>query len=407
MLKAGDGPVRHATMRERNLAVLFGEVRAHQPVTRARLAVLTGFTKTTVSNLIAILADAGLVRDGEPVQDAERGRPGVAVTVNAEGGAGLGLEINVDYLAACVVDLGWRVRYRHLVAADNRGRSPEAIVAALSRLSTRAVESAAEQGLTVAGAVVAVPGVLDRTHVLRAPNLGWSDVPIAELLREGLPRLRLPVEQDNEANLAALGELWFGAGESLGDFLHVSGEIGIGAGIIVDGQVFRGGHGSAGELGHITVEPGGPPCACGGRGCLERIAGQEAILRAAGLTDVIAGSAAGPKESVSALMNLLESGDPRALEAVRAAGRTLGGALADAVKLLDPQTVVLGGIFSPLGRWVRPEVEAGLREGALYGTVPSVVVSPLGGDAAVLGAAGLVIKRIYADPALLLRQPST
>ncbi|HEY9521721.1 MAG TPA: ROK family transcriptional regulator, partial [Thermopolyspora sp.] len=313
MLIAGGGPVRHATMRERNLAVLFGEVRANQPVTRARLATLTGFTKTTVSNLIAILAEAGLVRDGDLVHEAERGRPGVAVTINEEGGAGLGLEINIDYLAACVVDLGRRVRYRRLVTADNRGCSPEVIVSALRRLSERAIASAAEQGLTVVGSAVAVPGVLDRTHVRRAPNLGWSDVPIAELLQAGLPELRLPVDQDNEANLAALGELWFGAGPSLGDFLHVSGEIGIGAGVIVGGQVFRGAHGFAGELGHMMVVPDGPPCACGGRGCLERIAGQEAILRAAGLTDVIAGSAAGPKESVSALIDLLESGAPAAL----------------------------------------------------------------------------------------------
>ena len=294
MLTVGDGPMRHGIMRERNLAVLFAEVRSRQPVTRARLAALTGFTKTTVSNLIAVLAEAGLVRDGDLIHEAERGRPGVAVTINADGGAGLGLEINVDYLAACVVDLNRRIRYRHLVAADNRGRSPEEIVSALSRFTRLAIASAAEQGLTVAGAVVAVPGVLDRSHVLRAPNLGWSGVPVAELLRDGLPGLRLSVEADNEANLAALGELWFGAGRSLGDFLHVSGEIGIGAGIIVAGQVFRGAHGFAGELGHMVVLPDGPPCACGGRGCLEQIAGQEAILRAAGLTDVIAGSAASP-----------------------------------------------------------------------------------------------------------------
>jgi predicted NBD/HSP70 family sugar kinase len=403
MLTVGGGPVRHATMRERNLAVLFGEVRAHQPVTRARLATLTGFTKTTVSNLIAILAEAGLVRDGDLIHEAERGRPGVAVSVNGEGGAGLGLEINVDYLAACVVDLGRRVRYRHLVAADNRGRSPEAIVSALARLSERAITSVAGQGLTVAGAAVAVPGVLDRAHVRHAPNLGWSDVPVAELLREGLPGLLLPVDQDNEANLAALGELWFGAGDTLGDFLHVSGEIGIGAGIILGGRVFRGARGFAGELGHLMMTPDGPPCACGGNGCLERIAGQEAILRAAGLTDVIAGSAAGPKESVSALIELLDSGDPRALSAVARAGHVLGTGLADAVKLLDPGTVVLGGIFASLATWVRPSVEAALKAGALYGDAPSVVISPLAGEAAVLGAAGLVIERIYENPALLIR----
>ncbi|PGH52017.1 ROK family transcriptional regulator [Streptomyces sp. Ru87] len=403
MLRVGGEPMRHGTMRERNLAVLLGEISAHGPVTRARLAAHTGFTKTTVSNLLAVLAEAGLVRDGDLVHEGERGRPGVGVTVNGEGPAGLGLEINVDYLAACVLDLGRRIRYRHLVTADNRARSPEDTAAGLSRLAHQAVDAAAEQGLSVTGAVVAIPGVLAGERVVHAPNLGWHDVPAAALLRDVLPPLLLPVGHDNEANLAALGELWFGAGRPLGDFLHVSGEIGIGAGLIVGGQVFRGAHGFAGELGHMAVAPDGPECTCGGRGCLERVAGQEAILRAAGLTGVTAGSSAGPRESISALVRLLRSGDAQAREAVAVAGRDLGTALAATVKVLDPDTVVLGGIFSPLAPWIRTPVEAALENGALYGAVPPVVVSPLAGEAAVLGAAGLVIERIHADPARLLR----
>jgi hypothetical protein len=109
-------------MRERNLAVVLEHVARHQPVTRARLAELTGFTKTTVSNLVALLEGAGLVRDGAPVHEGERGRPGVGVSVRGDGAAGLGLEVNVDYLAACVVDLARQVRYRHVVSAGNRGR---------------------------------------------------------------------------------------------------------------------------------------------------------------------------------------------------------------------------------------------------------------------------------------------
>jgi predicted NBD/HSP70 family sugar kinase len=403
MLTAGTGPMRHATMRERNLAVLLAEVSAHQPISRARLAGLTGFTRTTVSNLVAVLAEAGLVQDGDLLHEGDRGRPGVAVTINGDGAAGLGLEVNIDYLAACVLDLGRRIRYRHLIAADNRDSSPTEVVGRLRRLAEQAVTAAGDLGLTPAGSMVAVPGVLDRSGVLHAPNLGWSGVPIAALLRDGLPATRLPTDLENEANLAALGELWFGAGGRLGDFLHVSGEIGIGAGIIVDRQIFRGAHGYAGELGHTSVLPDGPLCPCGGRGCLERIAGQEAILRAAGLTDVIAGSAVGPKESVSALIALLKTEDHRALAAVRRAGDTLGAALAAAVKLFDPDTVVLGGIFSPLAPWIREPVESALAAGALFGAVTPVEVSALAGEAAVLGAAGLVIERIRADPAALLR----
>jgi predicted NBD/HSP70 family sugar kinase len=404
------GPVRHGAMREHNLAVVLGEVVRHQPVTRARLADLTGLTKTTVSNLVAVLAEGGLVKDGGPVREGERGRPGVAVSVNGDGVAGLGLEVNVDYLAACVLDLGRRVRHRHLVAADNRGREPEKVIEALARQAAQAIGSASDQGLTVAGAVVALPGVLDRrTGWLRtAPNLGWSDVPAGALLKDGLPALRLPPDQDNEANLGALGELWFGVGRELGDFVHVSGEVGIGAGIVVSGQVFRGAHGFAGELGHLVVEPGGPPCTCGGRGCLEQVAGQEALLRAAGITErgtpVSTTVAAEPDGPMAALLAALETGDDRATAAAGRAGHALGSALSAAVNLLDPDTIVLGGMFSPLAPWVRPAVEEALTAATsvIRGRTPAVEVSRLAGDAAVQGAAGLVIQRVIADPARLL-----
>jgi predicted NBD/HSP70 family sugar kinase len=401
-----NGPVRHSTMRERNLAVVLEQVALHQPITRARLAEVTGFTKTTVSNLLAVLADRGLVRDGRLVHEGERGRPGVGVSIDGDGVAGLGLEINVDYLAACVLDLARRVRYRHLVAAENRGRSPEAVIGALGGLAAQALAAAADQGLTVAGTVVALPGLLDRDRGMlhRAPNLGWSAVPVAELLRGGLPELPIGVDQDNEANLAALGELWFGAGPRLGDFVHVSGEIGIGAGVIVGGRVFRGAHGFAGELGHLVADPDGPECSCGGRGCLEQVAGQEAILRAAGLTGPTGTTAASPEGPLTELTGRLAAGEPAATAAVAAAGQALGRSLASVVNLLDPDTIVLGGVFSPLADGIRPALERELAggPGVLRDSVPAVVVSTLAGDAAVLGAAGLVIERVIADPARLL-----
>jgi predicted NBD/HSP70 family sugar kinase len=401
MTKSANAPVRHATMRERNLAVVLEHVAGHQPVTRARLADLTGFTKTTVSNLVSLREGAGLVRDGAPVHEGERGRPGVGVSLHGDGAAGLGLEVNVDYLAACVLDLAKQVRYRHVISSDNRGREPGSVLAALSALADEAVAAVAGQGLTVAGAAVALPGLLDRENgvVRHAPNLGWTDVPVT-----GAPGLAtaLPAEYDNEANLAALGELWFGGGARFGDFVHVSGEIGIGAGIVVDGRVFRGAHGFAGELGHLVAEPSGPPCSCGGRGCLEQIAGQEALLRAAGLP--VTRPAAGPEGSVGSLVGRLNAGDPAALRAVTRAGHALGGALASVVNLIDPDTIVLGGVFSPLAGWIRPPLESVLAggSGALRRGVPPVEISGLAEGAAVLGAAGLVVDRVIANPALLL-----
>lgn len=405
-MRHGVVPLRHEGMRERNLAVVLGEIARRQPVSRARLAEATGFTKTTVSSLVASLGEAGLVREDGPVRGGERGRPATVVSVNGNRVAGLGLEVNVDYLAACVLDLGRRIRHRHIIAAANRGSAPESVIASLTRLASLAIAAAEDQGLAVAGAVVALPGVLDREggRLRTAPNLAWSNVAAGDLLNAGLPLLPLPPDYDNEANLAALGELWFGDGPELGSYIHVSGEIGIGAGIVTEGRVFRGAHGFAGELGHVVIDPEGPPCACGGRGCLEQVAGQEAILRAAGMAETTATSPASPDGPLSELVTRLEKGDERALAAVRRAGESLGRALASAVNLLDPDTIVLGGIFSELAPWARPSTEAALTAGAgvLRDTPPRVTVSRLGGDAAALGAASLVIERVLNDPAALV-----
>src|SRR3569833_1056125 len=169
-------PLRHGTMRSRNLAVVLGEISRRQPVASARRARLTGFTKTTVSSLVASLADAGLVREDGPVRDGERGRPATAVSLNGDRVAGLGLEVNVDYLAARVLDLSRRIRHRHIVAASNRGREPSRVIAALTSLASQAIAAAGAQGLAVAGAVVALPGAQARSggRQRTAPSLGWD-----------------------------------------------------------------------------------------------------------------------------------------------------------------------------------------------------------------------------------------
>ncbi|WP_067185710.1 ROK family transcriptional regulator [Microtetraspora niveoalba] len=383
--------VRHDAMRARNLALVLGEVSARGSVTRAALAEITGLAKTTVSKLVGDLIEAGLVVETGVVRAGERGRPGMEVRVSGERIAAIGLEINVDYLAAHVVDLARSVRLRRTQPVDNRMAQPGDVIANLQDLALSAVDEAVDIGLRVVGGVLAVPGTVDLATgtVRRAPNLGWRDVtPLP------LPRLPFPVRVDNEANLAALGELWFGAGHR--DFLHVSGEIGVGAGLIVGGEPFRGFHGFAGELGHVVVSPGGPPCRCGGQGCLERYAGQDALLAAAAGIEAGAG--------IAGLLARLDAGDQDALAACERAGWALGVALSSAVNLVDPGTIVLGGIYAPLFPWIGGVVTETLaaRLGEMREVVPSVEVSRLGAEAATLGAAGQVIQRIIADPAGLL-----
>lgn len=377
-------PVQHAGMRASNLALTLSAIVEAGPLTRSQVATRTGLTKSSVSGLVGDLVAAGLVAEA-PAPPA-RGRPGTILALDRQGAAGLGLEINVDYLAAIVIDLTGTPRYRHLLTCDNRGRSAHEVLGDLADLATAAARAATEQGLALAGVCLGVPGVVTDGEVVRAPNLGWSDVTIDV----PLPSTPLGTVVDNEADLAALGELW--TGEAGTDFVHVSGEIGIGGGIVVGGELFGGSHGRAGELGHVVLDPDGEPCSCGGRGCLERLAGQEAILAAAGVA------------TRAELETRCAAGDAAALAAVATAGAHLGVALASVTNLLDPGAIVLGGLFADLAPWLRPSVEATL---ARHGTTPRVLVSGLGGEAAVRGAAGSVVRRVLSDPAGYLARKTT
>ncbi|WP_156725217.1 ROK family transcriptional regulator [Streptomyces apocyni] len=420
-------------IRRRNLSLVLRTVAAQGPLSRAAVASRIGLTRAAVSTLVDELVRTDLLVEPGPGQRSTAvdrpgrpGRPGSALALSERGPVGIGAEVGVDHLAACAVDLNGTVRAKAVLAGDNRGRPPEPVIKELTRLIREVTEAARTAGLRPAGLGVAVPGLVgrDARTVVRAPNLGWTQVDLGQHLGDALPPY-----VDNEANLGALAELWLGgsptrptpdsepasesaaggaidaaadgttdaaAGGDLAprDFLHVSAEIGIGAAVVVDGRLLRGARGFAGELGHVPVRPEGPDCPCGGRGCLEQYAGAEAVLRAAGLP---------PGEGrVGQLAALADGGDPRVRRALRGAGSALGIAVSGAVNLLDPQTVVLGGALSRLAPWLLPAMERELRRRTADPERPSgasVSVSRLGSDGPLLGAAHAVVQAVLDDPA--------
>lgn len=392
---AGTG-MRHRGMREHNLAVVLGEAARHEPASRAGLAAATGLTKSTVSTLVAELVRARLLVAEGPTRAGERGRPSIGLRLHGDHVAGLGCEIAVGRMAVTVLDLRRRTRVRLGRFGSNR-RPPATVFTELAALATEAVRLARTQGLTVVGATIAVPGLLDhpRGRIVTAPNLGWRDVPLAGHVAAFLPDAPYPVRVENEANLAALGELRLGAGRNHPSFMLVTGEVGIGAGLVIGSTLFSGADGYAGELGHVVVAPGGERCACGGRGCLETVAGLQALLRRAGLD---------PEAGMDALLAALRAGDPAARAAVDAAESALSTALVAAVNLVAPGVVVLGGTLAALGDVLVPRLEADLAAhvAALRGTSPVVTTSELGADAAVVGGGVSVLDAVMADPARVM-----
>ncbi|MBC7105469.1 MAG: ROK family protein [Firmicutes bacterium] len=242
------------------------------------------------------------------------------------------------------------------------------------------------------------PGPLDaaRGFLYHAPNLGWREVPLKEIL-EG--SLGVPVLVDNDANLAALGEHRFGAGKGVGDMVHVTIGTGIGGGLILGGRLYRGWRDGAGEIGHVTVLPGGPPCRCGNRGCLETVAsgtalgGQAREMVARGEGRGILAAAGGRAEAVTAVAVAAAAagGDPEALALLRRAAGFLGLGVANVVKVLNPALVVLGGGVVEGAPFLVEMVDEAVRAHALSAAHGAVRLerAHLGGKAGVMGAVAL------------------
>ncbi|MGW5476429.1 ROK family protein [Streptomyces sp. NPDC004008] len=373
-------------MRRRNLARVMHAVSAEGPLSRAAVASRIGLTRAAVSTLVDELIRSGLLEELGPERPGRVGRPGSALAVSGSGPAGIGAEIGVDHLAVCAVDLRGEIRARAVRHGTNRGRPAQPVLGELAELVRQVVAEADEEGLWPAGLAVAVPGLVasDARTVVRAPNLDWHDVDLGPLLPS-----ELPLTVDNEANFGSLAELWLGD-DTPRDFLHVSAEIGIGGAVVVDGRLLRGTRGFAGELGHVPVRPEGPRCACGGRGCLEQYAGEEAVLRAAGLSP--------GEDRVELLAERAAQGDQDVRHALRGAGTALGIALTGAVNLLDPGAVVLGGALAGLAPWLLPSLERELAR-RTAGPACAVTVSRLGSEGPLLGAAHSVVRAVLDDPA--------
>ena len=243
------------------------------------------------------------------------------------------------------------------------------------------------------GAALALPGLVSGDRLLRAPNLGWRHVRPAEHLGAVLAPAGLELRLGNEANYGAItvGRERPAAPRCWPSFIYLSGENGIGAGIMREGRIVTGANGFAGEIGHIQVDPDGPRCSCGNRGCVERYAGRRLILAASGLPDD-----ARPDELVDAW----RAGDERARGAVSRAARALGAGLGAAINLLDIPVVVLGGHLAPLAQVLRPELESELERRALASawSAPRIMTAADDQMSGATGAAWSLLEDVVADP---------
>ncbi|MFJ4277294.1 ROK family protein [Streptomyces massasporeus] len=314
---------------------VFTTVLSHGPLTRLEAARRAGLSPAAVTKAVRPLIEAGyLTEDADAESRPTLGRPANSLRVNGGRALFIGAKVTGDEIIGVLTDLCCQVRIsRHVPLSD---QDPRAVLTALAALVQDLLTEAHGLGAGVLGLGVAVSGDVDRGAgtVRYSPFLEWRDVPLAEL---ACATTGLPVTVDNDVRALTVAEQWFGAGAGLSDFAVVTVGAGIGCGLVVHGRVVAGAHGVAGEIGHVTVDPAGPPCHCGNRGCVEAIAGDAAIVRqvreATGLTVA---------DTAEALA-LAHRGVAGVREVYARAGAAIGRGIATVANLLGPERVIISG----------------------------------------------------------------
>lgn len=395
-------------VRKMNRAIVLGIFRTHKTLSRARLANETGLNPSTVSNIISELIAENFIRETDLIQSST-GRPGRLLEINPEGGCALGIEINVDYIELMISDFAANVLWR-----KRQPSTPEigqdAIMQQVMLLSKEASDFIQSRKSLLLGVGVGVPGLVDvASGLLRlAPNLDWVNVPVKEMLAR---QFDCPIYVENEANAAALGEYYFGAVQNVKDFIYLSSGVGLGSGIIMDGKLFRGMFGFAGEAGHMTIDINGELCGCGKRGCWETFVGPRAVLQrvrrslALGAKSILHEMVDGDlqKIGVDEVVKAAQLGDQTAKYALDEVAFYLGIGIANLVNLFNVEVIVLGGVLNNAGSLFLRDVERTALENTL---IPGrehlrIIPSAHGSDACVMGTIALVLDDIIREPALM------
>ncbi|WP_440071154.1 ROK family protein [Streptosporangium sp. OZ121] len=401
-------PTSSPMMRQTNLSLILRHLRDRASQSRADIAEVTGLHRATVSNLVSQLIDRRLVQEVDMEHVGAIGRPRRPLALHGTHVGALGLEINVDHISVHGSDLGGRVLVERRTGFDAMAGGPDRALRVLGRMALEAVEEMKRAEAVPAGLGVAVPGLVDvaRGVVTFAPNLGWRDLPLAARLSAELGPWSVPVLVDNDANLAAVAEHTSGVAAGTPHLVYLTGEVGVGGGIFVDGKLLRGADGFSGEVGHLPVDPGGARCGCGRHGCWETKVGLAALVRTA-MPDHAYRPAdlpvSDPEEHATEIARGLAAGDRRMTDAVARVGRWLGLGGSILANLFNPRVIVVGGYFATLAEWLLPHAQAELERLVVARSANQCrfVASDLGFGAASRGAADMVINRLIDHPTLI------
>jgi predicted NBD/HSP70 family sugar kinase len=402
-----DARVEHLHVRRHNLSLVLRVLATLGPRSRASLAEVTGLTRATVSSLVSDLIDRGLVKDVGLTGDQRVGRPATLVQLDGSRVVTVGMELDVGFISVLGKDLSGATVYQRRRPVTGASTAFPDLLPVMVRELRRAIVAVEAGGGRVAGATIAIPGIVDMDDgvVRRAPNLGWLDAPLGERLAAEFGAA-FPISIDNEANLSALAEYRAGASAGVSHLVYLLAVNGVGSGVVVDGEIFRGVSGAAGEVGHMTVQPKGARCACGSVGCWETTIGLRALLHNA-VPDLAAGlmrdSRLSPEAKVAPVLARARANNPIAIRGLRKFGRWLGVGLSNVVDSFNPEVVILGGFLPSVAEWTMGETMKAFLANSMPETAAAcrIELTSLGFTAGALGGTLLASERLFADPTLV------
>lgn len=395
--------VDHAAMRDMNLTLILNILHDQAPLSRAALAHLTGLNKATVSSIVKVLLTNGLIREsGVNGSSTEVGRPAINLEPDPTAGYFIGVEIGVGFISIITVNFSMKIISRRYESTLTY-YSQDKIIERLLFLLMESKEQVDHLQRPLFGIGIGVPGLVDIANgiLLFAPNLGWQDLPLRSRIEAVLD---VPVYLANEANLAALGESVFGAGQDCKNMLYVSSGMGLGGGLILNGRLVEGTAGFAGEVGHMLVERNGRHCNCGSRGCWETVAGQQALFRrveeavkadqSSWITAKIESDF--NKLSIPLIVEAAQQNDAVATQALQATAEWLGIGMANLMNVINPQRVILGGPMSAAHEQLLPIIRQTITSNCWHWVQDKVEIVPAahGQDAAVMGGVAIVFQDV-------------
>lgn len=394
-------------MREHNRLLVLNCVRTHEPISRVAISRLTGLSRTAISTIMDVLLKEGLVREGETQSAAPvGGRRAILLHFNAGAGYILGVDMGRTHLILLLTDLAATIRARYSGPFDvNQG--PAACLPQLAATMRQFIDQHGVTWSQVVGVGIGIPGPFDAAHHMLAaapPRMpGWNGVDVRDILGR---ELGVPIYADNDANMGALGESRYGAARGVADLAYIKIGTGIGAGLVIGGQLYRGSRGSAGEIGHVTIDPEGPACACGNRGCLEAMAGAEAIVTEVRQRCSDEDGGAPPAErdatrdaslDVADVVRAALEGDGPSRQAIERAAERIGVVLAGLINLTNPSLILVDGGVARAGNLlldpIRREVAA--RSFPIASDQTRISTGALGDNAIALGSVASVLDAAF------------